>query len=307
MITTRTEFELNTGTAEFQAAIKSCYYKKLEDAIKYAYNNRVFRRIATPSGYRNIDHYFSAFLIAIQEGLALPKLDAELAGYYQEFQALTRNNCPVYWVDKTLLDALANTDLMDRMPPVKLPLEIITFAFPVGQIADNLKSRHVSFLQFLECDSVDGRPGVWGRAWVEEGKLTPHYTLWVEKGQTIPKPPSCKFADKQEVLFWYQVFSLGIKLLLLLSSRPSLIQEGAVFSRKKGINSLPSKKIDEIWSPNWIGKNYQMKGGNGEREGRSPRAHIVRGHFHTYRCGPGRSETKINWIEPYWKGVNNGN
>ena len=29
---------------------------------------------------------------------------------------------------------------------------------------------------------------------------------------------------------------------------------------------------------------------------------VVRGHHHTYRVGPGRTETILKWVAPYWKG-----
>jgi len=53
-----------------------------------------------------------------------------------------------------------------------------------------------------------------------------------------------------------------------------------------------------------IGRKYRsrVKGHeHSEASGRLVSPHWVSGHFHTLRCGPGRSQRILKWIEPYYK------
>jgi hypothetical protein len=65
--------------------------------------------------------------------------------------------------------------------------------------------------------------------------------------------------------------------------------------------------VPELWSPNWIGKDYVRRvhtgpgvsgGAVGGGTHASPRTHWRRGHFSRRHVGVGRLEIRIVWIEP---------
>ena len=76
---------------------------------------------------------------------------------------------------------------------------------------------------------------------------------------------------------------------------------------KQGISKRVKTKIagqklkTNLWNVPQLAAVGGCSTGNGGNH-RSPRLHMVRGHFHKYKCGKGKTKTKINWLKPYWKG-----
>lgn len=108
--------------------------------------------------------------------------------------------------------------------------------------------------------------------------------------------------------FYRIVFSC---LAYLSSEKPDVVDAGKKISVRKA-NRKKEVSVNRFWN---VGFRYMV-----ERTGRtsseteetivhgthaSPRPHMRRGHWHTYRCGPGRKETRIRWLNPMM--VGNGN
>ena len=86
--------------------------------------------------------------------------------------------------------------------------------------------------------------------------------------------------------------------LLLISSRPDLVTNGALKKRleRRGVKQ-------EYWTPNILGEFYKLPkvplGGTHA----SPRLHWVRGFWRNQAYGPNSSLRKHIWIEPFLKGA----
>lgn len=52
-----------------------------------------------------------------------------------------------------------------------------------------------------------------------------------------------------------------------------------------------------------VGEYSSTERDRNRKKGRSRKPHLVRGHFHHYRCGKGRTEVVYKYVEPYYTGV----
>lgn len=102
---------------------------------------------------------------------------------------------------------------------------------------------------------------------------------------------------------------LLLNLFCLKAARDHLFTDGEVIGTAprtgQGFGVKPVKGANEIWSPNWIGRGYEIKKSQprelkeGEQSSRhSPRTHWRSGHQKRVACGVGRTERRIVWIEP---------
>jgi hypothetical protein len=88
---------------------------------------------------------------------------------------------------------------------------------------------------------------------------------------------------------------LAMQLILIMHACPELI-EPSFISRAGGIKRH-KKRVDELWSPNFIGRNYRSSGSDSEGSGGSVRMHWRRGHLRRQRYGQGRLQIKTIWIK----------
>jgi len=109
-----------------------------------------------------------------------------------------------------------------------------------------------------------------------------------------------------------------LNLLLYLSSenpelRRERFGEARVKSLQKKMRRAKKKRREEYEgrislaksTVTYVGESIEsefesMQTENSERAG--IRRHIVRGHWHTYRVGPGRAKKTRKWIKPFWRG-----
>lgn len=92
--------------------------------------------------------------------------------------------------------------------------------------------------------------------------------------------------------------SLAVKILMAMSARPELIEEGALLRPSK---IKHGREREALWSPNMVGRSYRIVRPPDYRpEGShaSPRMHWRRGHMRWQKFGHGRSQSKIIWIDP---------
>lgn len=96
---------------------------------------------------------------------------------------------------------------------------------------------------------------------------------------------------------------LTFSILCALMARPELVEKEG---RKLG---FCKKTKSELWTPNRIGRRYQIKRtvaqDFGSQTGLSKRAHWRRGHFRNQPFGSESLERKIIWIEPMLIGAAN--
>lgn len=94
-----------------------------------------------------------------------------------------------------------------------------------------------------------------------------------------------------------RVSALMLKLLVILNTRPSLVEFG---TRARPARCKHGRiKQRELWSPNVIGWKYRhipQAGSDGSHA--SPRMHFRRGHIRNQPHGPNRTERRLIWIQP---------
>jgi hypothetical protein len=104
--------------------------------------------------------------------------------------------------------------------------------------------------------------------------------------------------EKEEVELSAKVNSFAVSLLMAMTARPELVENGGMIrkrSEKKG------RVKPELWHPNVVGRAYRIIRSPGtEAQGThaSPRMHWRRGHFRHQKFGLGWAQTKVIWIEP---------
>lgn len=91
--------------------------------------------------------------------------------------------------------------------------------------------------------------------------------------------------------------SLMLKLLVVLNTRPNLVEPA---TRLRAVGIRKGKSRTELWSPNVIGRQYQMLRDRTALTGThsSPRLHWRRGHLRNQPHGQGRLLRKLIWLEP---------
>lgn len=94
-------------------------------------------------------------------------------------------------------------------------------------------------------------------------------------------------------------------LLYACSAEPDSVRLARPPARKAGkgrTRSTPRPEVHQLGyrvGPELLAARarYERQPG-GQRAGRTVRAHVRRAHWHTYRTGPGRTETAIRWLSP---------
>jgi hypothetical protein len=104
-----------------------------------------------------------------------------------------------------------------------------------------------------------------------------------------------KLTPEEDLAFNQRMNALAIRLLLAMSARPDLVETGKIL---RAARVKHGRERDELWSPNFIGKNYQLRREIPAGTHASPRMHFRRGHHRHHAYGPGRLQRKLIWIEP---------
>ena len=100
-----------------------------------------------------------------------------------------------------------------------------------------------------------------------------------------------------------------MKNILLLAAYISSVKPDILESEEQKQYYRPSRKIKASAVRKWdVGIRYanEVRHRNAAAEvsenhhgtGQSPRPHIRKAHWHIYRIGPGRKETKVLWLAP---------
>lgn len=108
--------------------------------------------------------------------------------------------------------------------------------------------------------------------------------------------------NEQDKELQQKVMFFTIKLMLALTARPGVIQNGHKTRKESLIKCKKTKMRDALWSPNTIGWEYRAQRISGTSTGTgshlSPRMHWRVGHWHTVRFGKEWCERRLDWFEP---------
>lgn len=91
--------------------------------------------------------------------------------------------------------------------------------------------------------------------------------------------------------------AVALNAILLMQARPAMVESGDRIEKER--STKKGERISEVWSPNWIGREYRAptRGDQGGTHA-SPRMHWRRGHWRMQAHGEGHRERKTLWIEP---------
>jgi len=152
------------------------------------------------------------------------------------------------------------------------------------------------------CNGVDN-----ASVWYDSCLTTTHRPVlklrnlfYTEPGEEAPSLPLHHALDAplgaQDEAFLEELGVIVFGTLLALTAKPELLTPAQLVKR------IPARKAEsakEFWTPNLIGKHYQVRSAlPAKGTHASPRMHWRRGHFRNQPCGPGLSERKTKWLEP---------
>lgn len=255
---------------------------------------------------------------------------------------LARHRMPYYYVSEKLLEALLLTDLPEtiRWPELDYPLPAATFMLPEGMVKHPTEGsvywisyamapigtyiRNPVFNRVMEMRA--DKPGITHTFLVltstMEAPLSPLYHVVLNNDapfvsmeaiedamQGLPNNPGSDGrygpfdmkTDEIDDRFNNLIASLVFRLILTWEAEPALVSKG-------GFTGKRLKTGREIWTPNFIGRNYKhettTQGSEPGGGGWTVRPHWRRGHYRQQRYGVGLSQRKTLWIKP--KFVNAG-
>ena len=228
---------------------------------------------------------------------------------------------PFYYVAPALLDAALRSELPEDIAwdEIQLPLPCATFVLPENRFSHPLYGtvRFISYavtgpsqeahspygprmrtppyksISLLACTGSDNptfnsscfRAGVP----VKKDEITKYLNGLRESGVGMRETDCEENRDFNE-----RFPNLLFRILLAMQARPELISSSQ-FTGKR------NKRNREIWTPNIIGKDYQIKRSGPSQEGSggwNVRMHWRRGHLRMQPHGPNNSLRKTIWIEP---------
>jgi hypothetical protein len=292
------------------------------------------RRYQNPEGYLKFEEVAMRVAAALEVSLNMPqsRWDWTQSTLTPIAAELARSQAPVYWVTESLLRALLETDLPEDVAVSQLQMIVqgAFFMLPKGMILtpDGESLDFFGVRQIKQgCPLPPIQVGGIGLVLTEEGGAPmgthSNTAIWftqaesgymyagnlsvtereIIKGKThLPDNYDGDRIDKEQIFLQEVTHNLLLKLLLCMQMRPNLIEGGQFLQsgRKPGVKLGKAKRFDELWSPNWIGKNYQAPSSR-ELGGThaSPRMHWRRGHMRRVPVGKRElGDRKWVWIEP---------
>lgn len=288
----------------------------IEDIFPEQYKFFCPRKIITPGGYttprRAAESMIFNMLASTEKGADdVCKQTAILSAYLGDL------GMPTYFIGKDLLHALWNTTPPDALllsdVPKILPGMIILLPEATWRDGDG---------NWLEWVGYGRIPQGWGRKFPQlkldiEPSAKPqfifssasgHGTMW---GGWMPENYAIKglidedlapYQSTGEVTMANKECNAGIATFLInvIMYMASDRDLGGIHveTHTKVRDARPSKGIDELWSPAWIGRRYRLKSEvHHDGTHASPRVHWRRGHFRQQRYGPQRTLIKTIYID----------
>jgi hypothetical protein len=276
-------------------------------------------RFQAPPGYHSTKGVASGLFLLLGQGrikdqLGLPQVPTQITAHVIACQVI-RYGVPVYFVQEGFARAVAATDLPHdfTLNDLHWPLPGMVAGFPAGFMQEYL-GRDTCYLYAANCDAgnyhvaaLAGCPVIT----VPKGKVAWQFYAWADGhlesfvtsflredavDETIAKYDYTDYTGLKDEIGIQQdrdvtdrVSALMLKLLVILNTRPGLVETG------RCVRPLKMKhgriKHHELWSPNLIGAHYRMlrEGPEGGTHA-SPRLHWRRGHLTHQFVGGRRSE-----------------
>lgn len=302
------------------------------------------RRISPPGGYhspKEVAASMTAFFsnVCMEQKLGVPMLQTQVTAHAILYEII-RHKVPVYYVADAFIRAVAATDLPRdfTLHDLHWPMPGMVLGFPVKFVQEYLGCDvcYVFCADLAEGDhqpppELEAVPFV-GQHWTVQtpDKVALMFSAWSNDGlgswvsayrkadrvdEAITKYAytDYTFADAKRVEADQQatqkVATLVFKLLVVLNTRPALVEPGGIERSEKRHAKTGEITRSELWRANMIGATYRVLRQPGTGAHASPRTHWRRGHLTHQRIGstkapdfiavaslPRREDGEIDWL-----------
>lgn len=303
------------------------------------------RTIRQPSGYAPpaiVAAGMAVSLRAAWPGYPLPQkdFDSSMSQLVLAAREAVLFDCPRYFVGPELVEACEQTQLEVGamcLSDVSWPLGFMAFMLPLGmigspsdedvlycgfavvgeafgeiggiQMAFRIQAIEPSVVFFAQARSgtfftslgrmsqsvMDVTEGAWDPGLGEAVKeMAPGVSVSTMTGRVS------RAADDKA--FLARVVALVVRIVLAINSAPELREDGAIVKPRK---VSKGRVHAEEWSPNFIGRHFQIEKAvstAGDPSNRV-RRHFRRGHYRRQPFGPGLTLVKTIWIRPILVGL----
>lgn len=234
---------------------------------------------------------------------------------------LQKSGSPVYFVGKELLESIDHADLPDSFKIDAIPwpadgflLMLPSNYFKVGRFSVNylLITAHPagngykSFIRVTSLPTTDEFERMrksnplysGGHCIISQIERDSIFAEFKEKSASsgTQEEESREIADR--------AVELALKLVLLMSARPQYVEtfqnRVARPEKRKGGKVI----LEALWTPNFIGRNYERVRERVAHQGGTVRAHIRRGHWRMQPHGPrDNPDYRLILIDSVWVGL----
>lgn len=294
------------------------------------------RRYANPRGYQKFDRVAQTMAAHIFGAYHLPweviKSDFAVSNNTTLSFQIAQTQAPVYWLSPSLLESILYSDLPKWISAVKRPVQLGILMLPENTIyspdreaIDYIAFRHTLAQEIPPVVSFNGQKIVVGtkdndyilcttatrtgtvyatnfglQMSEEEDALSygeSHFEAYNALGIELDENAENNFLRLME--------SIVLQALLLMQLQPQIVTTSSLTQSVPGLGFGKlklQKEPNEIWSPNWIGKDYQKRQTQATATSTahaSPRPHWRRGHFRRVAVGPReQNQRQWQWFEP---------
>ena len=302
------------------------------------------RRINPPGGYHTpkvVAATMSAFFsnVGIEQALGIPMLQTQITAHAILYDII-RYKVPIYYVDDGFIRAVAATELPRdfTLHDLHWPMPGLVLGFPVQFMRDYL-GRDVCYVYAADLKEGDHAPppdldsvpfvgkhwtvttpdkvaflfnafskeglGSWVSAYRKSDRVNEAITKYAYTDYTFSDKARIK-ADEQAT---QRVATLIFKLLVVLNTRPALVEPGGIERSEKRHPKTGEITRSELWRANIIGAKYRVLRSPGIGTHASPKSHWRKGHLAHQRIGstkatdfvpinslPRREDGEIDWL-----------
>ncbi len=289
------------------------------------------KRIPTPLGYHSTKTIASTLYMSLTQALAAAmsgniEPDLHVSTYSMTYHTIGEH-VPIFFVDDEFAEAVASTEAPNdfKCSDFKWPFNAMVIGFPVEFMkrytGRNLCYVHCAYMpagvynspvhgganilipypkvivRFLTDSSDEERLSNLMSVYKSDDSLAGIYDKYTYTDFTKQLTDEENESDRECL---NKVAGLIFKLLTIITIKPGFILSGGI-SRPESVKKGRTKPA--LWTPNWIGQGYKTPGKPQGGTHASPLWHRVKGHFHWYLYGPGKTLRKREWTKPYWKGL----
>lgn len=290
------------------------------------------RRVQAPAGYHSPKCVSTGLFLLLgnsrlKDRVGEALLPTEITAHGIAYQVI-RHRMPIYFVREQFARAVMATDLPHdfTLEDLHWPMAGMVLAFPPGFMKE-VVGKETCFVYTANCDAGEYRVSAFagcpavvlpkskvGWFWYATGPrgLETFVTSFFRDervNEVITRNAYTDFTGikdaqgvEQDRVATDRVSALMLKLLVVLNTRPTLVEQGTCTRPEKRKHGRV--KQHALWSPNLIGWWYCVAGaGDYNGSHASPRMHWRRGHVRNQPHGPGRTLRKLIWLEPVLVGV----